>query len=132
MKYDTVEMNSGRIYCPSTDEVIMTLDELAPVKEDAKALIALWHSEIIDQPTINDEKIRKDWEEYLDKFDEETRYFDLYEKLFTFLEEYEAPDWRVYQIETSGMACGPVSSTVWYVVLADTVIEGNDLDEESI
>jgi hypothetical protein len=131
MKYDYVEMISGRIYCPSTDEVIMTLDEMQPINEEAKALMAAWYShDILDSAVFNNEKISKDWEEYLNEFPEETRQHDLYDKLCNFLEDYEAPGWRVYQIETSGLACGPVSHTDWYVVLEDTVIEGNDFNEE--
>ena len=74
----------------------------------------------------------KDWEKYLSQFEEETREHDLYDKICNFLEEYVAPGWRVYQIETSGIACGPVSNTDWYVVLDDTIIEGNENNEEEI
>lgn len=132
MQYDFVYMISGRLYCPSTDEVIITLDEMMPINEEAKALIAFWYNEIMDDPVCNNEVIRNAWQDYLGQFEEDTRHFDLYEKLSTFLEEYEAPGWRTYQIETSGMACGPVSHTDWFVVLKDTVIEGNGLEDEEI
>lgn len=129
MKYDTVEMISGRLYCPSTGEEIMSLDNLEPINNEAKALIAAWYSCVIEQPVFNNDKIKNAWEEYLQKFPEDSQFYDLYEKISEFLDEYEAPGWRVYEIMTSGLACGPVENTDWYVVLEDTVIEGNDLDE---
>jgi len=123
MKYDTVEMNSGRIYCPSTDEIILSMDEPNGIMENAKALIAAWNTVTIDQPIFNNNEIRIAWEKYLHKFPEEDREDDVYDKICDFLEGYEAPAWRVYEIQTTGWASGPVMNTDWFVVLVDTVIE---------
>jgi hypothetical protein len=41
------------------------------------------------------------------------------DELIEFLKAYKAPTWAVFEITTSGMACGPVSSTVWMVVDLD-------------
>jgi hypothetical protein len=126
MQYDTIDMISGRIYCPSTDEEIFTLEELAPINQKAKAVIAAWFSCVIDQPVFNHEGFKKDWESFFDKYRKETKRKDFFDLLTEFLEEYETPEWRVYEVHTSGLACGPVFNTDWYVVLADTVIEDNE------
>ncbi len=38
------------------------------------------------------------------------------EELESFLRNYSAPNWSVFQIITRSMSCGPISSTVWLVV----------------
>ena len=49
---------------------------------------------------------------------------------FGFLEKYENPEWKVYELRFSGMACGPISYTVWFVVKADTIIDTSPENEE--
>jgi hypothetical protein len=130
MKYDHIEMHSGRMFCPSTNEEIFTLDDLVPINEQAKALIATWCSEYIDEPVFNHEGFRDNWESFLNKNKKQDVEFMLSDFLYEFLVDYEESCWRVFEISTSGFACGPIYSTEWYVVLADTIIEGNIEDEE--
>jgi hypothetical protein len=40
-----------------------------------------------------------------------------------FLKSYRNSKWKVMECTFHGMACGPVSTTVYYVVKADTIIE---------
>ena len=127
MKNDNIEMYSGRIYCPSTDEEIFNLD-WEPINETATALIAAWFSCVIEDPVFNNESIKNDWESFFENCSQEEKQSNFYDFLSAFLENYDAPQWRVYQVETSGISCGPSSNTDWYVVLADTVIEGNEYD----
>jgi hypothetical protein len=47
------------------------------------------------------------------------------EELESFLRNYPAPNWSVFEIITRSMSCGPISSTVWLVVDLNT-----ELDEE--
>ena len=127
MIYDNIELYSGRIYCPSTDEEIFNL-EWEPINQSATALIAAWFSCAIDDPVFNNESLKNDWELFFEKHSTEENQNNIYDILSDFLDKYDAPQWRVYQIETSGLSCGPSSNTDWYVVLADTVVEGNEDD----
>ena len=121
-----------RIYCPSTNEVI--LDQAADdLNHDAEALIGYWHDDGIDEPYCNNKTLEKEWEERYNNFLEtEDDEFDVFDLLSDFLEKYENPEWKVYELRFSGMACGPISYTVWFVVKADTIIDtGPDSEDET-
>jgi len=127
------EMEIDRMYCPSTDEVIFA-PGYESINEDAKAFIAQWNAEILEEPTINDESLETAWEKFYNE--------DLAEKLEAgeyiwddfrnFLRNYENPEWIVYECDFYGMACGPTTTTLVFVVKADTIIEEDpDYDEET-
>jgi len=124
-------MSVDRMYCPSTDEVIFAPD-YEELNENADAFIAYWHGEVLYEPSIKDEKLNSAWEEYFEKWRGSDE-IDIWEAVEKFLTEYENPSWIVYECTFYGMACGPVSTTVYHVVKADTVIEEDpniDIDEQ--
>ena len=124
-------ISTDRMYCPSTDEVIFApyYDE---INESAQAFVAYWHGEVLDEPLITHPKLQAAWEATFQEWDEqEDPELDIWELVEKFLSEYENPDWIVYECTFYGMACGPVQTTVYYVVKADTVIEEDpELEEE--
>jgi len=123
-------MSIDRMYCPSTDEVIFA-PGYEEINENAEAFIAYWHGEVLDQPEIKDEKLLAAWEKYYEKWDELMEEFDPFEIVEKFLEGYNNDEWIVYECTFYGMACGPVQTTVYYVVKKDTVIEvDSDYNEE--
>jgi hypothetical protein len=116
------DMDTDRMYCPSTDEVIFAPD-YEEINDSAEAFIAYWHGEVLDQPEIKDPKLKVAWDKYFEKWDElseEMFPFDIVEK---FLRSYRNSKWKVFECTFHGMACGPVSTTVYYVVKDDTFIE---------
>jgi hypothetical protein len=116
------EMDTDRMYCPSTDETIFA-PYYEEINENAEAFIAYWHGEVLDQPSITDEKLKAAWEKYFEKWDElaeELLPFEIVEK---FLKSYRISKWKVLECTFHGMACGPVSTTIYYVVKADTIID---------
>jgi len=125
------EMEYDRMYCPSTDEVIFAPD-YEEINEGAEAFIAYWHGEVLDEPSITDDRLEKAWIEYFEKWDELMENLDAWEAVEKFLSDYENPSWIVYECTFHGMACGPVATTVYYVVKADTEIELDpNYDEEA-
>jgi hypothetical protein len=116
-------MSVDRMYCPSTDETIFAPD-YEEIYESAEAFIAYWHGEGLDEPCITDPILKLAWKKYYKKWDEsENTELDIWEAVEQFLKEFENPLWMVYKCTFHGMACGPTSTTVYYVVKADTIIE---------
>lgn len=126
----TPSMESDRMYCPSTDEVIFAPD-YEEINESADAFIAYWHGEVLDQPSITDEKLKAAWDEYFEKWND-SEDIDIWDSVEKFLIDYENPAWIVYECTFHGIACGPVSTTVYYVVKADTVIEEDPAPGEDL
>jgi hypothetical protein len=120
-----------RMYCPSTDEVIFApgMEEIA---DNAEALLGYWHHGFINEPHINNEILKAAWDEYFSKnLKDEFPFGYKWEELRKFFLEYENQEWLTYECDFYGMACGPVTTTVIYVVKADTIIEVDpDYDEE--
>ena len=127
------EMDVDRMYCPSTDEIIFAPD-YDSINEDANAFIAMWDAEIMDEPSITDESLETAWEKFYEEDLSEKRKAGAYiwDDFRDFLRNYENPEWIVYECDFHGMACGPTTTTLVFVVKADTIIEDeNDYDEES-
>jgi hypothetical protein len=116
------EMDTDRMYCPSTNETIFA-PYYEEINESAEAFIAYWHGEVLDQPEIKDPKLKAGWDTYFEKWDELYEELDPYEIVEKFLKSYRNSKWKVLECTFHGMACGPVSTTVYYVVKADTIIE---------
>ena len=126
--------SSEAMHCPSTGEDIFAPD-MEFINDAAEAFMGYWHHEVLDQPTIKDKGLREAWDLFVENNENaEGDYFDWYEALLKFLKEYDNPDWIVYECTFSGIACGPFSFTVWYVVKSDTVFEDReeDLEEDEI
>lgn len=125
-------MDINRMFCPSTNEIIFA-PGYEEINDDADAFIAYWHGEVMEEPSITDEKLKADWNEFFEKWNEAgDDDLDIWDAVEKFLTNYENPDWIVYECTFYGMACGPTSTNVYYVVKAGTVIEDDpDYDEEA-
>lgn len=117
-----IDLEQDRMYCPSTDEIIFAPD-LEELNGEAEAFIGYWHDEVLYNPEIKDETLKNAWHEFRDNLNEDDEDFDVWDAPINFLAEYDNPEWLVYKCTTYEIACGPVSSTVYHVVKADTVIE---------
>ena len=124
------DMDVDRMYCTSTDEVIFA-PGYETINEDAEAFIAYWHGAVLDEPLITDNKLESAWNEYFESCGNSLGICEKWETVEKFFREYDNATWMVYECTFYGMACGPTTTTVYYVVKADTVIEFDpDYEEE--
>lgn len=126
-------MSTDRMYCPSTDEIIFApgYDEIF---DNAEAYIAMWDADLMGEPTINNESLETAWKKfYNEDLNEKRQAHDyIWDDFRDFLRNYDNPEWMVYECDFYGMACGPTTTTLVFVVKADTIIEEDpDYDEGS-
>lgn len=88
------------------------------MNEKAKSLRGFWVSEVLDEPVISDANLKKAWDNAVRESDGANSLI-----LKKLLREYAAPNWCAFEVTTSGVACGPVSSTAWIIL---------DLDVEKV
>jgi hypothetical protein len=126
---EIIEFTSAfyKMYNPVAGDTIV--DE--ECDDDAESLIGYWIDEVFEEPIMNNQVFLTAWEEYSVKYrDEHDDESPDYDALGVFLREYENPAWKVIEITSYGMACGPVSHTVWMVVDKDTVVEDVEFVEK--
>jgi len=112
MQIVSLDLNHFDFFCPVTGTRILGAGEGFIPSAAAKGS---WYSEIIEEPEICDSKLRSLWDSYVEKQDQDDEFYDANE-FFTAINE---PTWVAFEITTSGMACGPVSSTAWVVIDMD-------------
>lgn len=125
MEIYRLDSSNYKIFNQSSSETIV--DE--ECDDNAKSLIAYWLDDSIESPIIKNETLKTGWEAFVIKFKQDDGNFLYWEDLITFLEEYNSPEWIGYEITSYGIACGPVSYTVVYVVDKDVIVEELDEDE---
>ena len=118
------EMSSDRMYCPSTDEIIFAPD-YEEINDNAEAFIAMWPAEFMEEPTINNESLEAAWNKfYKEDLNEKLEEGDyIWDDFRDFLRNYDNTEWKAYECDFHGMACGPTTTTLVFVVKADTIIE---------
>lgn len=113
------------ISCPSTSETILDMS-CDDYNRDASALLGEWTYGSPDEPHIKHPGLKEIWnnffEDYKSKHDDDY-YSDLYETWVAFLKTLDEPGWAAYDLTFQGIACGPISYTILYVVLADTIVK---------
>jgi hypothetical protein len=108
------------LYCPSTEEIILSYRP-EEINEQAEAFIARWSNEASTKPLIKDVTLQTAWEKFLEREFKKELFSD--KIVNKFLNGIDDPEWVVYTttFETSQYLLEEI--TVWYVVLADTVVE---------
>jgi hypothetical protein len=104
MKTVDIELDHHNFFCPVTGARITSDDAYEP----SPAQVGMFHYEVPDEPEIHDDALKTLWEAYAAK----TEDIDLDE----FLDSVNHQSWVAFKITTSGMACGPGSST-WIIVI---------------
>jgi hypothetical protein len=110
MQVIRVELEFGRVlerfHCPLSGQRILYEEDFQP----SPAMCGAWADFDISEPMHLTDKIRDAWEQFSANGD------DIWDKgIRGFLEELQSDALVAFEITTSGMACGPVSSTVWMV-----------------
>ncbi len=116
------DLEYDRMYCPSTDEIIFETGRVV-VNEDADAFIGYWLGGVLESPSIADDKLKSDWNEYWERRHELKNGNDEWSVVESFLKNYDNPSWIVHECTFEGGNNGPVYTTVYYVVMKDTIIE---------
>lgn len=125
MKINYSDHSNYKMFNPITGDVIVEWE----CDDDATSLIAYWVDECFNEPVIKDEVLKESWETYVEKFENENEDTPFFEELETFIKDYETSVWIAHKITTCGMACGPVSNTVLFVVDKDIIVEEFNEDE---
>lgn len=123
MEIIRIDSEQERLFCPSTGEVIFSPD-LDEITLKPKAVLAIWDHQFIDKPEIYEPKLKNGWNNFFLKWWNARITIEMVER---FLSEYENPDWKVCKFNLEGIACGPISCTLLYVVKADTIVEEHPL-----
>ena len=127
MKIYSCNYSDYRMLNPTTGEVIV--DE--ECNDDAKSLKGYWIGDFLNEPIINDDKLKTAWEAFVDNFNKDNLGTPFcWDDLDKFLEVFDNPSWIGYEITSIGMACGPIGYTVVYIVDKDVIVE--ELGEEEM
>jgi hypothetical protein len=114
MNYNTLDLDHFNFFCPATGVQILG-DELCD--DSVPSLMGYWVDLSFEDPVLKNPDLHAAWESFSSAYAEENEEDSPgHEDLTAFLKVYDAPNWAVFEITTSGMACGPVSSTVWLVI----------------
>jgi hypothetical protein len=128
MKIYRLDYSNYKMLNLTTGEVIVEEE----CNDDAKSLKGYWIGDFLNEPIINDDKLKTAWETFVENFNKDNRGTPFcWDALDKFLEVYDNPSWIGYEITSSGMACGPIGYTVVYIVDKDVIVEELG-DEEMI
>ena len=103
MQIITIELENLTLYSPSTGEVLC--HEETGYNEEAQSLMGYWVQEIMDEPFIKNPELEEAWTAYIEESDARLEADDEYPgpDVDEFLEQYDAPSWIAFRIETFGM-----------------------------
>ena len=108
------------MFNPITGEVIV--DE--ECRDEAKSLKGYWLCDHIDEPVINDDKLRTTWENFVENYNIDNRDTPLsWDTLKIFVQEIDNPLWIAYEITSTGIACGPVGFADVFIVDKEVIVE---------
>jgi hypothetical protein len=120
MQLIQLELSHSNFFCPVTGEVI--LDEKdTPMNDNAKSLMGFWHTELLEEPSIKNNSLKRAWDKLCLDLEKETG-GDVagYEDLEEFLKNYDSQTWVVFVITNSGVGHGFSSSTHYFVIDMET------------
>jgi hypothetical protein len=120
MKICSFNYSNFKMFNPITGEVIVEEE----CRNDAKSLKGYWLCDLLDEPVINEDKLRTAWEDFMENYIKDNQgipfSWDAVEK---FLENLDNPLWIAYEVTSTGIACGPVSFTDVFIVDKDVIVE---------
>jgi hypothetical protein len=123
MQIVELELNHFNFYCPATGEYILVEDE--PCNEDAASLMGYWVDEVIEEPFLKNQLLKKELEAFINDQEEQDEDFSFgFKELEQFLTEFKEPSWVVFKLTTCGIGCGgPMCNTVYLVIDMNTMTE---------
>lgn len=94
-------------YCPVTGRKILSAEDC----DSSPATVGIWTNFLPNEPVMITERLTAAWSEFMEddeRLDEEG--------VDGFLASVDIDGMVAFEITSSGMACGPISSTVWLVI----------------
>lgn len=113
MQIIELNLSHDNFYCPVTGQLIQSKEHFDP----SPAMVAGWHSDIMEEPLTLSDELASAYEKFVEGMEEDNFIND--ETLEDFLKSNDAKNLVCFKINTSGIACGPIFSTVWFVVNFD-------------
>ncbi len=111
MQLAELSISNLNLYSPSNGEVIC--HEEIGYNEDATTLMGYWIQEIADQPFIQNPELKKQWDAYVQDYEEKNDLFPANENTIDgFFRDYDNPNWMVFKIQTFGMP----GDVAWFVI----------------
>ena len=109
-----------RFHCPVTGKAVFS--EIG--EPQAPTIRGVWVHEVPDEPMALTSDLKMAWDAYLNGLDPDDYDIDI----DAFLSSVEQEGWVAFCITSHGMACGPVSQTIWVVL--DLAMEIDEDEEE--
>jgi hypothetical protein len=102
-----------RMFCPVTGQPVFD-ENMEPA---APTFRALWIAEVMEAPTIALPELAEAWATYVARVDasqdtDDEEWLDADE----FLASVESTDLVAFRLTSHGIACGPISETIWAVL----------------
>ena len=109
-----------RLFCPVTGQPVFN-EVMEPAVPTFRGL---WIAEVIDEPTIAMPELQAAWTAYVAGVEasEEDEWLDA----DAFLGGFESDTLVAFCVTSCGIACGPVSETIWVVLDLGLEIEEED------
>jgi len=111
MQFIELELGHDNFFCPATGERILSEESFEP----SPATLGVWTTDYIEEPQHLSKAMAPAWDAYSASIDEDEDWVDIP----AFLSGIQQPNWVTFAITTSGMSCGPASSTVYIVIDMD-------------
>ena len=108
MQLIRLEHGHWNFFCPVTGAAMYS--ENGDIT--AETFRGSWHHEVPSEPLNLAPELVGPWDSYLEKVDVEDEHIDV----TAFLESVDQPGWVAFELNSCGMACGPVWETTWTVL----------------
>ena len=110
MQLVTLEHGHWNFFCPATGQAVYKEMETGA---NAETFRGGWHQEVPSDPLNLAPELQVAWDAYLAMIEDDEE-ADL--DVPTFLKGLELPGWVAFEVNSFGMACGPVWDTTWTVL----------------
>lgn len=104
-----LEHGHWNFFCPVTGQEVYKENEPGA---NAETFRGGWHQEVPSEPLNLAPELQTAWDNYVAKADDEDTSIDV----AAFLKDVEQPGCVAFEVNTFGMACGPVWETTWTVL----------------
>ena len=108
MQLIQLEHGHWNFFCPVTGKEVYKPEGGV----NAETFRVGWHQEVPNEPMYLAQELQEPWQTYLAKVEAEDTHLDV----AAFLTSVEQPGWVAFEVNSHGVACGPVWETTWTVL----------------
>ena len=108
MQLIKLEHGHWNFFCPVTGKAVYAEEG----GSNAETFRGGWHQEVPSEPLNLAPELQAAWEAYVSQVDADDADLDV----AAFLESVEQDGWVAFEVNSFGMACGPVWETTWTVL----------------